>query len=156
MAPILAVFIMGVIGAAQAEDFTFTVPLRFNNLHSQVESVRVFCQALNASGTIIGGWNTIVPVGPTGNVSLNVVVAFNAMPNRIASDATQYKCWFELKAKGDPLYWAPNAGGKNAIVYKTKPGTALVPMVSGPIPKGKAAVMVAPKTAPRAAPMTIR
>jgi hypothetical protein len=154
MAPILAVFIIGFIGAAQAEDFTFTVPLRLNNLHSQVGSVRVFCQALNASGTLVGGWHTIVPVGPTGNVSQDVVVAFNALPNLVASDATQYKCWFGLQAKGDQLWHSPNYG--TVIVYKAKPGTALVPIVSGQIPKSKAAVMVTPMTTPRAAPITPR
>jgi hypothetical protein len=154
MVPILAMFIMGVISAAQAEDFTITVPLRLNNLHAQVESVRVFCQALNASGALVGGWNTVVPVGPTGSVSQNVVVAFNAEPNQVASNATQYRCWFDLKAKGDQMFFKPNEG--NTIMYKAKPGTALVPLVSGAIPKDTSATMSVPKTAPRAAPIAPR
>jgi len=153
---IMAVFIMGVIGSAQAEDFSFTVPLRLNNLHSQVDFVRVACQALHNSGAVVGGWSTSVPVGPTGNVSQDVVVAFNAVPNRVVSDATQYKCWFQLHGKGDhmSLWQDPNSG--TVIMYKAKPGTAFVPMVSGPIPKSKAAVMVTPMTAPRTAPITPR
>ena len=153
---IMAVFIMGVIGSAQAEDFSFTVPLRLNNLHSQVDFVHVRCQALNNSGAVVGGWIGSVPVGPTGNVSQDVVGAFNALPNRVVSDATQYKCWFLLHGKGDhmSLWQDPNSG--TVIMYKAKPGTAFVPMVSGPIPKSKAAVMVTPMTAPRTAPITPR
>jgi len=145
---IMAVFIMGIIGTAQAEDFSFTVPLRLNNLHSQVDFVRVACQALNNSGAVVGGWSQFVPVGPTGNVSQDVVTAFNAQPQYVVSDATQYKCWFLLHGKGDPmsLWTDPNSG--TVIMYKAKPGTAFVPMVSGPIPKSKAAVMVTPRTAP--------
>ncbi len=134
--PILAVCIIGVMGIVQAEDFTFTVPLRLNNLHSQVDSVRVYCQALSPSGTMVGGWNTLVPVGPTGSVFQDVQVSFNALPNQVASDASQYKCSFLLHAKGDPIsiLYAPNEG--SSMFNKSKPGTVLVPVVSGPIPKG--------------------
>ncbi len=152
--PILALSIPGFIGGAQAEDFSFTVPLKLSNLHSKVDTVRVFCQALNPSGVLIGGGNTIVPVGPTGNVSQNVIVAFNAEPNRIAGDATQYRCWFDMKAKEDPFYTQPNS--VNVPMYQAKPGTAFVPLVSGPIPRNQPAAMPAQKTAPRTAPITPR
>ena len=145
--PILVVFIMGFTGAAQAEDFSFTVPLRLNNLHAQVESARVFCQALNASGALVGGGNTVVPIGSTGSVSSDVVVAFNAQPNQVASNATQFRCWFQLQAKGD-IWSDPNTG--TTMMYKAKPGTVFVPMVSGTIPKGQPATMSAPKMAPMA------
>lgn len=153
--PILALLIPGIIGDAQAEDFTFTVPLKLTNLHSKVEMVRVLCQALNPSGAAIGGGSTVVLVGPTGSVSQNVIVAFNAAPDRIASDATQYRCWFDMKAKEDPNYMEPNS--VNVPMYKSKPGTAFVPLVSGPIPKSQPAVMPAQqKAAPRTAPITPR
>lgn len=150
-----ALFIPGFIGGAQAEDFIFTVPLKLSNMHSKVEMVRVFCQALNPSGATIGGGNTVVPVGPTGSVSQNVIVAFNAAPDRIAGDATQYRCWFDMKAHEDPNYMQPNS--VNVPMYKSKPGTAFVPLVSGPIPKSQSAVIPAQqKTAPRTAPITPR
>jgi len=152
--PILALFIPGLVGDAQADDFTFTVPLRLSNLHSKVETIRVFCQALNPSGGLIGGGHTIVPVGPTGSISQNVIVAFNAEPNRLAGDATQYRCWFDMKVKEDPMYVQPNS--VNLPVYQAKPGTAFVPLVSGQIPRSQSAVMPAQKTAPRAAPVMPR
>lgn len=151
---VLAMFIPGIVGGAQAEDFTFTVPLKLNSLHAKVDMVRVFCQALNPSGVLIGGGHTVVPVGPTRSVTQNVVVAFNAEPNRVAGDATQYRCWFDMKAKEDPIYMQPNS--VNMPMYKAKPGTAFVPVVSGQIPKSASATMPAPKTAPRAVPMTPR
>ena len=143
---IIAVFTTGVIAAAHAEDFILTVPLRLNNLHSEVGSVRVFCQARSASGTIIGGWNTIVPVGPAGNVSQDVIVSFNALPNRLASDATNYRCWFDLQSKGDSLYYEPNYG--TTVFNKSKPGTPLVPVVTGQIPKGVSATTLSPSFLP--------
>ncbi|NPV04963.1 MAG: hypothetical protein HPY67_09550 [Syntrophaceae bacterium] len=151
---LLALSVPGATGTAQAEDFVFTVPLRFSNLHSKIDAVRVFCQALNPSGALIGGGNTIVTVGPTGSVSQNVVVAFNAEPNRIAGDATQYRCWFDMKAKEDPMYVQPNS--VNLPVYQARPGTAFVPLVSGPIPKSQSAEIPAQKTAPRATPVVPR
>ena len=36
------------------------------------------------------------------------------------------------------------------MMYKAKPGTVFVPMVSGTIPKGQPATMSAPKMAPMA------
>jgi hypothetical protein len=151
---VLAMIIPGVVSVAQAEDFTFTVPLKLNNLHAKVGMVRVFCQALNPSGVLIGGGNTVVPVGPTGNVSQNVIVAFNAEPNRIAGDASQYRCWFDMKAKEDPIYMQPNS--TNVPMYQAKPGTAFVPVVSGQIPRSASMSTPAPKAAPRAVPMTPR
>ena len=144
--PIIALFTMGVIAAAQAEDFIFTVPLKLNSLHSEVGSVRVFCQARSASGTTIGGGNTIVPVGPAGHVSQDVVVSFNALPNRLASDATNYRCWFDLQSKGDSLYYEPNYG--TMVFNKSKPGTPFVPVVTGQISKGASATTVSPSLLP--------
>ncbi|HNQ01001.1 MAG TPA: hypothetical protein PKN59_01795 [Syntrophales bacterium] len=147
---IVSLLAMIIPGVAQAEDFIFTVPLKLNNLHSKVGMVRVFCQALNPSGVLIGGGHTIVPVGPTGNLSQNVIVAFNAEPNRIAGDASQYRCWFDMKAKEDSVYTQPKSA--TVPMYQAKPGTPFVPAVSGPIPRS--ATMSTP--APRAVPMTPR
>ena len=83
--PILVVFIMGFTGAAQAEDFSFTVPLRLNNLHAQVESARVFCQALNASGALVGGGTRSSPsVRPEAFQAMSL---WRSMPSQIRSQA---------------------------------------------------------------------
>ena len=120
---------LAAIGAAQAEDFTLTVPVRLNSLLPSTIGVTINCGVGTASDPKnVGQSSTTISIDPnSGNVSQNVVFRFNASSDRDPSTATHYQCKF--------VNFLRVNGGGGPYIGGTKAGTPFTPVVSGSLPQ---------------------
>lgn len=110
---------LALAGAAQAEDFTFTVPVRIANVPPAIVLVAVSCYVANRNPTpgraplgIFGNGHAFVPMSG-GAYSGDVTVAVNANPRENAGFADHYGCYImhlgeALRADGTGDVHNPN------------------------------------------------
>jgi len=137
----LALMAILLAAPAHADDFTFTVPVRIENMDHATGGL-VSCSAMNRTGVEPrhlgpGGqtWFTITD----GNFSGNVVVVVNLPSGYTRADATHWSC-------GMSYFWRMPDGtifnrslrvGERAATYERYTGQAVVSTVetvTGPIP----------------------
>jgi hypothetical protein len=112
----------GLAGQAFAYDFTFTVPIQFSGLPSDVYQFALSCDAELASGLPVGHALRMVPI-TGGGYSGDVTLQFNADPGRDPATAVRYSCSAYFFGR-DP----PGAVGPR---YFYDPSSPTFPLVAG-------------------------
>jgi hypothetical protein len=119
--------------AAAAEDFTFTVPLRFTNLRAEVKLIVVSCFVGPFAGfspyARLGSATSVATPDASGNYIGNVQVKFNVIPGKDPAAATHYLCTSSLDGQGNITLAATDP------LAQPKPGTTVSNSVSGPLPQ---------------------
>lgn len=123
--------------SAGAADFTFTVPVRFTNLHPDVRSLTVQCTVTRTGGgstdsaNVIGYGRHNLPIS-RGGYSGSLLVEFNATAGRNPADAQFYTCAVLGNAPGGAVI--PLAGeAESNPIYAPPPGVTNVYEVRGSI-----------------------
>lgn len=83
-----------------AEHFTFRVPVKLENLHTDVTNYKVTCKVMNASNALIGSGNSSHRL-TQGNATNTVLIKFNASTGKDPAEGTKYKCYVDLVARGN-------------------------------------------------------
>ena len=125
-----------------AEDFTISVPVKFSNIHEDVDKIKVLCVAKsileNGFPTILGNGSVEEDVPENGNLKQTITVKFNASTGKNPADAKSYECsLFVVKATSESNFRPSNYGNctnPKADWFCAKAGTTLKVNSSGPIP----------------------
>lgn len=112
-------------------DFTFNVPVSLQD-YTQPTSVSgssqsVYCSVYNASGGEVGRGRTPIAIPASGNYNATVTVAVTMISGHATSQATDYKCWFDV-ADDTPASTKVTSGE-----LRPRSGTTPVLLVSGHI-----------------------
>lgn len=129
---------LAAIGAARAEDFTLTVPVRLNSLHPLITGAAINCGVGTASDHVndVGLGSAQISIDPnSGNFSQNVVIRFNATTGRDPSTATAYRCVIFLSGSGFGGFTSNPGCSSCPITNRAKAGTPFTPSVSGSLPQ---------------------
>jgi hypothetical protein len=114
----------GSVGTAQAEDFTFTVPVRLSNMLPEVREAKVICNvyAVTTRGDRdVGRGNQAFSIPDSGNFSENVVVRVSADEGHDPSTAVRYAC--ELTVLLPDGSWSQISVDSREPQARPKPGT---------------------------------
>lgn len=101
-----AALLLFVPATSPAEDFTFNVPVRLNNLNPDVELVRITCRVYDDGGRQIArsdgpaAANRWYSVGR--NFSRTVTLKFDVDRGHHPSEARTYRCWMGLQVRDTP------------------------------------------------------
>ncbi len=108
---------------ALATDFTFTIPVNFRYLPSDVVSFQGACYVYSASRTQIGiGRIPFIPISG-GDYAGDVTVQFNADPGRDPATAAYYQC--------EGHFVGHNAPGVVPAFYFENPTSPTFPLQAG-------------------------
>jgi len=135
---------LGVLGAvalfasgANADTITLNVPVNVSNLMPQLDSVAVLCKTFDISKNQIAyNYSPFGKLDANGNYSGTLTVVISGNPGT-ASQAVTYRCSLVLAYPSGVLYANDlTVGTIPDDIGKSKPGTAFVPVVTGPISNG--------------------
>ncbi len=128
----LGLAILGAGAAAAEDDFQLEVPVEANQLHRQVDSIRISCRVLDAEERLIGKGETFRRV--EGNAfDETVAVDFNAEPARDPLAAETYHCELRLRDASGFQYYLPREEGELPVWARPRPDSELVAEVTGPL-----------------------
>lgn len=89
---VLAAVVLGA-GAAEAADFTFTVPVNARNLMPEVTRVGVTCKIYRGQNTVAGGDSPVV-TPQNGTVQQTLTVEINVPASQDKTTVDRYTCFF--------------------------------------------------------------
>lgn len=128
----LAILGLGTGVAEAEEDFQLEVPVEANQLHRQVDSIRISCRVLDAEERLIGKGETFRRVEGSA-FEETVAVDFNAEPARDPLAAETYHCELRLRDASGFQYYLPREEGELPIWARPRPDSELVAEVTGPL-----------------------
>jgi hypothetical protein len=83
--------------AVSAADFNINLKTVLTNLHPDVESFTIFCEAIGESRGLVGKGSTTEKVPASGEINKTVSVKFNANSGTNPALTTRFECMLTLK-----------------------------------------------------------